>query len=83
MNLKIKFVPHPKKEEEAGHVKTQGQTDSQGTRPSEDRGRETSNALTSQGTPRMTATIRSQERGPGQILLRVSRRNQSCQHLDF
>lgn len=34
-----KICASSQKEEEAGHVKTQGQTDSQGTRPrSEDRG---------------------------------------------
>lgn len=43
MNLRIKCVPHPKKEEE-GHVKTQGHTDSLGTRSSEDGDKETRDA---------------------------------------
>ena len=92
MNLKIKCAPHPKKGG-GGHVKTQGHTDSLGTRPSEDGDKETSDAPAGQGTPRTTATVgarkeaqhRPSSEAPGGIRLAntLTFSLQGCQRRNF
>lgn len=48
-----------------------------------DRGRDWGDVSTSQGTPRLPATMRSKEKSLEQSLPQGLRWSQSCQHLDF